>query len=598
MKKTLLICFLMVLAHQAISQEDGEQNVGTLPSSEANNVGAVDVTKLQKPKSRLRKATTVPPNESSSFIGDPDNLDPLNPNRDNLKDDEEPVLEDIRDVLNTDVKKKPVVADPVMASSSDNSAAAAGTAELPPAAATETPAPVEAPVAETPVAETPAEPIPEPPAPEVVIETPPAPVEVPVAETPAPVPEAPPAGSGLMPDEPDLALEKKFNDIYKLYNINPTPDDIWSAATAKQTARVYEVQKGDTLWSISKILFGDPNFWPKLWAINKQGILNPHFINPKMKILFFEGTEEDAPTLTVGENEPAQPAVDLNSAVADAAVQTDAALTEDQAAAAEGVTTAKVVAEEQPIEDQFKVDRKAVVKPIPIPPSLPESFNEKYYGLSKKPKEVKINVDLGKAPEPNPVFVNDIVITDIPANTQIEVSNSETLRMRCHSGRLLKDIKIVGDELLTEYDMYEELDGVDTSTGFKNSYRYVGSARSYQNKYLQITSCKTFMSENLIILPTNKMKELSTQKISDVEEIKIIGGPDIRSQIFYSTLQYAYVDFGAKTYQVGQEFSTISDLTDQINGTFKIIEKYGSYAVVVITSIRDNLEIGDKVIIK
>lgn len=584
MKKTLLICFLMVLVQQAVSQEDGEQNVGTIPSSEAS-VGTVDINKLQKPRGRVKKTTTTPPNESSSFIGDPDSLDPLNPNRDNLKDDDEPVLEDIRDVLNTNVKK-PAPVDPANAASADNSAAAAGSAELPPTVVTETPvAPTETPPVETP-------------APEVVTEVPPPVVEVPVAETPPPQPEAPTAGSGLLPDEPDLALEKKFNDIYKLYNINPTPDDIWSMATAKQTARLYEVQKGDTLWSISKILFGDPNFWPKLWAINKQGILNPHFINPKMKILFFEGTEENAPTLTVGENEPVQPPVDLNAALPEGATETNVPLTDEESVVPPiGETVPKAVEEIKPIEDQFKVDRKASSKPIPIPPSLPESFNEKYYG-SAKPKDIKISIDLSRPAEPNPVFVNDIVITDIPAKTEIEIKTEETLRMRCYAGRLLKDIKVVGEELLTEYDLYEELDGVNTSTGFKNSYRYVGSARSYQNKYLRVTNCKAFMSETLIILPKNRMKELSTQKISDVEEVKIIGGPDIRAQIFYATLQYAYVDFGTQNYQVGQEFNTISNLTDQVNATFKIIEKYGSYAVVVITSMRDNLEIGDKVILQ
>jgi hypothetical protein len=583
MKKTLLICFLMVLTHQAISQEDGEQNVGTIPSSEAN-IGSVDVNKLQKPRGRVKKPTTAPPSDSSSFIGDPDSLDPLNPNRDNLKDDEEPVLEDIRDVLNTDIKKKPA---PAVPASSDNSSAAAGAAELPPPAVAETPA--DAPPAEAP------------PAPEVITEAPPPaeppPVEVPVAETPQP--EAPPAGSGLMPDEPDLALEKKFHDIYRLYNINPTPDDMWAAATAKQTARLYEVQKGDTLWSISKILFGDPNFWPKLWAINKQGILNPHFINPKMKILFFEGTEESAPTLTVGENEPVQPPLDLNAETPPAGVtDSNVVLTDDLPVPPPlGEAAPKTVQEEQTIEDQFKVERKAAVKPIPIPPSIPESYNEKYYG-SSKPKDVKINIDLSRPIEPNPVFVNDIVITDIPAKTDIEITNEETLRMRCYPGRLLKDIKLIGNELLTEYDLYEELDGVDTSTGFKNAYRLVGSARSYQNKYLRVTSCKAFMSETLIILPKNRMKELSTQKISEVEEVKIIGGPDIRSQIFYTTQQYAYVDFGTQNYQVGQEFTTISNLTDQANATFRIIEKYGSYAVVVITSMRDNLEIGDKVVLQ
>lgn len=208
----ITLSFILLLSALAWGQD-------AVPPAAGNSE---QLTLPPKPLGRVRNANEKD-TESSSFIPDPDSIDPLNPNNENIKTDAEPVLEDIKSVL-----------------------------EAPP-----------------------------PPAPE------------PVAEV---IPEKPALG----PDEPDTALEKRFHNIYNRYNKNPTAEDIWQQATAKQTVREYKVQKGDTLWSISQILFGDPSFWPKLWSINKQGILNPHIIRPNTTIYFYSGDDQSSPTMSVG----------------------------------------------------------------------------------------------------------------------------------------------------------------------------------------------------------------------------------------------------------------------------------------------------------
>ena len=49
--------------------------------------------------------------------------------------------------------------------------------------------------------------------------------------------------------------------------------------------------KGDTLYDISKRLFGDTKYWPKIWALNNGKILNPHLILPGHPIILFPAPE-------------------------------------------------------------------------------------------------------------------------------------------------------------------------------------------------------------------------------------------------------------------------------------------------------------------
>lgn len=71
--------------------------------------------------------------------------------------------------------------------------------------------------------------------------------------------------------------------------------------TSQDGVRIYEVQKGDTLWGISRKFIDDPYYWPDLWANNPE-IRNPHFIFPKQQIKIYSGP------IMVVETEPEQPA--------------------------------------------------------------------------------------------------------------------------------------------------------------------------------------------------------------------------------------------------------------------------------------------------
>jgi nucleoid-associated protein YgaU len=584
MKKILLFFIFFGQTVNSYSQEGGAVEPldnSALVSNDAPGAVTSDSAKVYKPKSRLKKNDLSPPNESSSFIGDPDNLDPLNPNRDNLKDDNEPVLEDIKDVLNSNVKKlKSSVtpnadnskSDPVVQNEDQNEDqnAKADSVELK--------SKIESPSVLSQVSDE-----------KKTVSTSPK-VRV----------------SNRSPDEPDIDLENKFHKIYKLYNINPTSEDIWSQANSKQTSRVYEVQKGDTLWSISKVLFGDPNFWPKLWAINKQGILNPHFINPKMKIFFFEGSEDFSPTLSVGQNLSDMPSTDnLNDDGKSAKSKNfksssqggfDDLDSEDINYSAK--SGHKYVSEMIEVPEDSRVERKPNKKPMPIPPSIPESYNELYFGSPQKKKSLKVQVDMGVPTEAKYDLINDIIITDVNLKSDVLISEEEIYTDACVPGRLLKNIEFEKDERPNEFEIYEKLTVFETETGDKYPYRLVGSAQLYKESYLKITDCRYFMEKELLFLPKDKMKEYATQVKSELQVPVIIGNPDAQNMIFYPNLSLAYIDFGISPFQVGQEYKSLNELNDKVTGTFRIIEKFGSYAIGLVVEAKGRIERGDKLVIK
>ncbi len=99
---------------------------------------------------------------------------------------------------------------------------------------------------------------------------------------------------------PNLEYESRLHNIYVNYHNSPMPEGEWLSVVGARQSELYKIQKGDTLWGVSEVFFGDGNFWPKIWSVNHR-IENPHLISSGNQIQFVMGTESDAPMFTVSE---------------------------------------------------------------------------------------------------------------------------------------------------------------------------------------------------------------------------------------------------------------------------------------------------------
>lgn len=78
--------------------------------------------------------------------------------------------------------------------------------------------------------------------------------------------------------------------------LKPISDNAWNEIAGDKSGETYDVQKGDTLWDVSKRLFGNAYYWPKVWSLN-SGIRNPHVVAPGQKLMFVPGSSESTPRL-------------------------------------------------------------------------------------------------------------------------------------------------------------------------------------------------------------------------------------------------------------------------------------------------------------
>lgn len=527
------------------------------------------------PASRSRNSSELN-KESSSFVADPDPLDPLPVKNENLKEDAEPVLEDIRQVIDAPPTKKkeaaqveetppPPIPPPEINADPNTSseASAAQPAEaVPPAVQAETPSPAPVQDAAPKRKNRKKKKAARAANPPMVLE----PVNQTQAEPAAAIVQKP----AREDDEPDLKIENRFHSTFKKYNAEPTDESGWQKVVLGAGARAYTVQPGDTLWSISGTLFGDSNFWPKLWAENRRGIENPHFLIPGMQVVFAAGTLEDAPALALQQ-------------------QSDGSAVAGKEAAKDVPTNPNLT--DSTLDEGTMEEIPASSRPGQIPASLP-GYKNPY--LSGRRDEVKI--ELQDPPVIDDVVVNDIFFADSELNTEVEISRDEDSKGRCGGSHILytEDLKSTTGGL----KILEPLERIKTEAGRIHTYKIVGEAQVLSNKKVKVTNCKSVSVRNLVFISEGNLPALRSNKISKQESPIIIGGPNAGNQILFTDHQIAYVDVGSQQIEMGQILKVRSKLTEEVSGEIKVIDKFGSFAIGVVSDVVDLIETGDSVLVQ
>ncbi len=110
---------------------------------------------------------------------------------------------------------------------------------------------------------------------------------------------SPMAWSGPVFDPPDLNLEYQ---MHRAFQTGLAPSTL--AEDDEGRIESYRLQKGETLWGLSHMLYGDGNFWPKVWAQNRS-ITNPHLLNPGHSLQILLGSEDEAPAFRFSEGDDA-----------------------------------------------------------------------------------------------------------------------------------------------------------------------------------------------------------------------------------------------------------------------------------------------------
>jgi len=545
----------------AVGQPAADSNTQQSASAANNSDSStLDTNKLIRPKytDELNK-------ESSSFVADPDSLDPLPLKKETLKEDEEPVLDDIKSILKT--KNLPSAKKTKAKETTQNNEQPAPVKVTPKAK------PVKAKVSQKKKKSISKNIQKKPKVQPVVVEN---------------------TSVDLNDDSPDYIREQKFHSVYKKFNATPTSNETWGkVTTADKTVNVYVVQKGDTLASISETLFGDTKFWPKIWAINNVGIANPHQIYPGQKIYFLEGSASSAPVMQVGENsELAQAAQEKNDDKSDDNESDDA-----------GEVLGKY--ERQHTEfssnNELLLSTRGRKKTYHRPPaSLPLTVSNEYLTPSKPSVTI---LDFDKKEVADSIVVNPYILTSNKIKSDLKIKESDIEKLLCRDGHYIPPvIEVVGEESLQtkEYLILVREDFKFSNLKDTYAYRRNGSVVLNADGSLRVQKCIENSTSDVILIT---QESLGSQVVVPNEIIskynsgnRILDGFVVYGQSLFSSHQFALLNADRGDIKDGDVYNIYSDEAGQNVGQIKIMHKTGTVAIGYILNSTNIIKDGDKIV--
>ncbi|MGZ3769490.1 MAG: LysM peptidoglycan-binding domain-containing protein [Bdellovibrio sp.] len=417
------------------------------------------------------------------------------------------------------------------------------------------------------------------------------------AETPAETPKAPApmesekiVSTPTVGSEPDYGKESKFHRIYKKYNEQPTSEEAWAKARGTGEAKVYQVQKGDTLFDISKTFFADPFYWPKVWSLNHTQILNPHEIKPGMNVNFFPGSMEEAPTLELAEAGKKGATTSTTSTTAETTAETTAQAKEPEV-----------------VIPEPKKKREPLLKNIPG--SLPR------YRMGRGKSELLMEVTKIKMttnPESLAYYIMDEPIKGIGVITATELnmktagdfqyiyvhldnnSNGKQFVVQKNAGPVNDPAKNGRKGQMVE--VQGEIEILDLVNPEKNIYRAI------VKKTIEPLEIGAILTPGKIPMFTPTAGEVTSGVGA-----KIMGGQYDRERVLFAAQSLIFLDRGSSQgLQEGQVLPVYEDINlrnrkteaitnDRIIGLVKIVHVARDFATAYVAKSTDDILVGDYV---
>lgn len=420
---------------------------------------------------------------------------------------------------------------------------------------------------------------------------PPPEVATPAAEEPAFQEMAPPAEQNVQApsftpstagSEPDYSREAQFHRIYKSYNEQPTSVELWEKAVGGRESEIYKVQKGDTLWGISTTFFGDPNFWPKVWSLNKGSILNPHEIDPTMNIQFFPGTADEAPTLELAGAEAQDTVVEAGKAPVETAKLNGGALPPPK-------------------------------KRTPLLKTLPGSLPSYRMGMLQDSK-VELQVELPKnqfptAPEYLEYYMVDAPIQGVGQVTATEMNmktagDYQFIYVRLTEGGG-KDF--VAQKNLAKINDPRVKDRQGQMVEIQGEIEVLEKVNDQQNIYRAMVKRAIQPVEVGAVLTPGRLPMIdpSSSDVTTGVGAKIIGGQFDKKRSLFGNNTLVFLDAGASAgLQEGQSLAIFADervrnkkneavMNDRVIGKLKIVRVSQNFATAYVVKATDDILVGD-----
>ena len=390
--------------------------------------------------------------------------------------------------------------------------------------------------------------------------------------------------------------EQELHTVYKQYYEQKISQTEWQKIISQVSGDIYTIQSKDTLWDISKMLFGDPHYWPKLWSVNAS-IGNPHLIQPGYDLGFIYGTADSPPLLKL---------VDSSAPVSGMQAK---AISKKTAA---NLLKGKNIKVPPPVQYRYPIMQA-------IPSSLP------LLSLSQKEKDrvdmSKLAVHFGGLQVSFQSFLN-YFMSDNPVES---VRVGSVLRKKDNNGKWsqttervileIDDFVQAGHLLTVARDLgklYKLPRGVGGPTGYQieiqGEVKVIGRLPHDEHLYeAEVTKAvNPVMNGSILIDQTLPEFDFHKTDTFGTGSAQIIGLPSaVKPQVTAAPYNFVYLNRGSKDgFAVGQMYQVRANKKvreefiygyDIPVGELKIIYTEEQFATAIVTNILHPIHIGDYV---